>query len=118
MVSCKFQSYDSLSYRSLADMNDDSFQSEQIAVTDIVAHGLNIQVGSATDMECHARVGPILKLARLKENKLFLSTKACKHLLLFNSGPILSVILPYCRFLILGLKLLLGRRSGLCFSLL
>ena len=51
---------------------------------------------SGTDRECHARVVQILKLDRLKENKLFLSTKACRHLQLFVSGPILSVILQYC----------------------
>ena len=50
--------------------------------------------GSETDRECHARVGPILKLAYLKENKLFLATKARRHLQLFDNGPILSVKLP------------------------
>ena len=32
---------------------------------------------STTQWECHTGVGPILKLARLKESKLFLSTKPC-----------------------------------------
>ena len=58
-----------------------------------------VSTGSVTDRECHTLVGPILKLAYLKENKLFLSTKACKHLQLFDSGPILSVILPYTALL-------------------
>ena len=45
----------------------------------------------------YTKVGPIFKLARLKENKQFLSTKARRHLQLFDSGPILSVILLQCR---------------------
>ena len=50
--------------------------------------------GECYRWECHARVGPILKVARLKENKLFLSTKASTtHLQLFDSGLILSLML-------------------------
>ena len=51
--------------------------------------------GSATELEYLTRVGPILRLARLKENKQFLSTKVRRHLQLFDSGPILGMLLPY-----------------------
>ena len=53
--------------------------------------------GSAAVLECHTRVGPILKLARLKENIQFFSKKSAPTFTAVWQWAIRNVILPICR---------------------